>query len=247
MDDVAAIILAAGKGTRMKSDLPKVLHTVAGKSMLHHVIASARKICPDHLHVVVGHQAERVKQVVSGSYDVRFALQTKLLGTGDAVKAALPDLAGSVQHVLVLCGDVPLIQADTLKELVWAHRESNARVTVLAVTMEDPAGYGRIVMDEGGVVTAIREEADAIGSEKEIKTVNSGIYCFEKTFLQNAARVITPDNRQAEYYLTDTIAIAFKNKQKIGVLLAPDSRQVIGVNTLEELELAERLIHKASG
>ncbi|HCY86549.1 MAG TPA: nucleoside-diphosphate-sugar pyrophosphorylase, partial [Desulfobacteraceae bacterium] len=130
MDDIAVVILAAGKGTRMKSDLAKVLHPVAGKSMVNHVVACAEQITRDHIHLVVGHQADKVEAEVSRAHKAHFALQERLLGTGDAVKAALPMLDDSVRHVLVLYGDVPLIRSDTLKNLVDAHRKAGSALTV---------------------------------------------------------------------------------------------------------------------
>lgn len=244
MDTLSVIILAAGKGTRMKSDLPKVLHPVAGTPMVNHVVASAYSLCRDNIHVVVGHQAEKVRQVVSERFDVSFALQTELLGTGDAVKAALPDLAAHVRDVLVLCGDVPLIQPQTLESLVKTHGDTGAKVTVLAVDVEDPTGYGRIIRDSRGHVVAIREEADASAAEKAVRTVNTGIYCFDRGFLEIAVEALQPENSQAEYYLTDVIQIAFNQGEKIEAVTMADPRQVIGVNTREELEKAAGLIDR---
>ena len=246
-DDLAIIILAAGKGTRMKSDLAKVLHKVAGKSMVNHVIECARHICPDHIHVVVGHQAEQVKERVTQRFQVRFSIQEHLLGTGDAVKSALPHIDKHIDKVLVLCGDVPLIQKDTLKSLIDGHRNSHAAVTVLATDVENPTGYGRLILDSDGRLLCIREEADASTEEKAIKTVNTGIYCFDKAFLKAAVQSLQPDNNQEEYYLTDVIKIAKENDHPVSVVAMDDPRQVIGVNTLEELGIAERLIRHLRG
>ena len=242
MDALSVIILAAGKGTRMKSDLPKVLHKVAGKSMLAHVIASAMQVTRDNIHVVVGHQAEKVRREVAAFYKVGFCFQDQLLGTGDAVKSALPHLAAHIKDVLVLCGDVPLIQPETLADLVMVHRTHGAAVTVLAADLENPSGYGRIIQDAQGNMVAIREETDASADEKKIRRINTGIYCFDRCFLSRAVELLRPDNRQGEYYLTDVVDIGVKNKKKIAVTVLADHRQVLGINTLEELEKAQDLI-----
>jgi bifunctional UDP-N-acetylglucosamine pyrophosphorylase/glucosamine-1-phosphate N-acetyltransferase/UDP-N-acetylglucosamine pyrophosphorylase len=244
MDDLAIVILAAGKGTRMKSDLPKVLHQVAGKSMVVHVLTCARKLTPDNIHLVIGHQAQLVKQEVCQYFSVNFVIQTSLLGTGDAVKQALPELAPKTKDVLVLCGDVPLIQEDTLKELLATHRTTNAKLTVLAVNMDNPTGYGRIILDSSGDMTSIREESDATDKEKQITTINTGIYCFDKSFLEEAIGLIRPDNNQAEFYLTDMVQITRSKREKISVRLMADPRQVIGVNSPNDLEQVEALIQQ---
>ena len=244
MDDIAVIILAAGKGTRMRSDLAKVLHPVAGQSMVNHVIQCAKGVTREHIHVVVGHQADRVKAEVLKSHQARFALQKELLGTGDAVKAALPELAGNIKDVLVLCGDVPLIQRETIQDMVQAHRAANAALSVLAVEVDAPKGYGRIIRDGQGRLLAIREEADASDAEKEIRLVNSGIYCFARSFLETGIHLIQNQNNQAEYYLTDLVEIAVSKALKTLVIKAGNPDQVMGVNTLEELARADVLFGK---
>ncbi len=241
-DDVGVVILAAGKGTRMKSDTAKVLHRVAQKSMIVHVVERAREIAPDNVHIVVGHQAEQVRDEVGRFYQVNFAYQKQLIGTGDAVKTAIPGLDSRIKDVLVLCGDVPLIKEKTLRELVEAHKKSRSGITVLATEIDDPRGYGRIVLDDHNLLLCIREEADATMAEKQIKKVNTGIYCFDKGLLISTLDEISPENSQGEYYLTDVIEIAQKKNQKITVVTTGDSSQVIGVNTLEELDRAEYLI-----
>jgi len=236
--DLAVIILAAGKGTRMKSDLPKVLHPVAGKSMVTHVIACANKIVDANIHVVIGYQAQRVKDEIGPGANVGFALQKQLLGTGDAVKAALPHIDPGVTRVMVLCGDVPLIQETTLTDLIQGYDAGRAAVTVLATQVKEPHGYGRIILGADGSLAGIREEADASDQERRIKLVNAGIYCFDMGFLKEALTQLTPDNSQKEYYLTDTVAHARQIGARAGVVITPDARQVIGVNTLEELARA---------
>jgi len=242
-NDVGIVILAAGKGTRMKSDTAKVLHKVAQKSMIVHVVERALEISSDNVYVVVGHQAEKVKEEVGKFHQVNYAYQKQLLGTGDAVKAAIPKIAPHVKDVLVLCGDVPLIKGRTLKDLVEAHKKSDSGITVLATEVDNPKGYGRIILDHHNHLLCIREEADATVDEKQIKKVNSGIYCFNKDLLISALNEISPENSQGEYYLTDVIEIAQKKNYNISVVITGDSKQVIGVNTLEELIRAEYLIH----
>jgi bifunctional UDP-N-acetylglucosamine pyrophosphorylase/glucosamine-1-phosphate N-acetyltransferase/UDP-N-acetylglucosamine pyrophosphorylase len=241
-NDLAVIILAAGKGTRMKSDIAKVLHKVAGKSMIVHVIECALKIVRDNVHVVVGHQGRKVEHEVNQYFKVDFAVQEKLLGTGDAVKSAIPGLKPEIKDVLVLCGDVPLIQADTLRNLVEGHKKNQAKLSVLATDVDDPRGYGRIVLDKDNHMLCIKEEADANKNEKKIKKVNTGIYCFDKKLLISVINEIKPDNKQKEYYLTDVVEIAQKRHEKIAVITMDDPRQVTGVNTPEELDKAEHLI-----
>lgn len=241
-DDVGIVILAAGKGTRMKSDTAKVLHRVAQKSMIVHVVERALEIAPDNIYIVIGHQAEQVKDEVTRFHQVNFACQKQLLGTGDAVKTAIPGLDPRIRDVLVLCGDVPLIKGKTLRELVKAHKENNSAITVLATEVDDPKGYGRIVLDHHNHLLYIREEVDATFDEKQIKKVNAGIYCFNKDLLVGALNEISPENSQGEYYLTDVIEIAQKKGQKITVVTIRDSNQVMGVNTLEELDRAEYLM-----
>ncbi|MCF6248564.1 MAG: NTP transferase domain-containing protein [Desulfobacula sp.] len=246
-NDVGVVILAAGKGSRMKSDIAKVLHKVAGKSMVVHVVECALKITRDNIHVVVGHQAQKVKEEVGQFFNVKFALQEKLLGTGDAVKAALPGLTPEVKDLLVLCGDVPLIQEKTLKDLIYCHRQTQAKVTVLATDVDDSTGYGRMIMDAKGNLVDIREEADASGDEKKIKKINAGIYLFDTKFLCSAINALKPDNNQAEYYLTDVVSIAQNQKQKISVITMDDPNQAMGVNTLEQLAKAEHLLQGRDG
>ncbi len=242
--DLAIIILAAGKGTRMKSDLAKVLHKVSDKSMVVHVVEAAAKIAPDNIHVVVGHQAGKVQKEIDQFFNVSYSVQEQLLGTGDAVKAALPGLKSNINHVLVLCGDVPLIEPATLISLLEDHVQQNAKVTVLATNVENPTGYGRIVLNEKGQLLCIREEADASETERQIKNVNTGIYCFDCTLLRTAIKQLQPTNKQAEYYLTDVIEIAQNKHEKITAVTMDDPNQVMGVNTLKDLDRAEQLVQK---
>jgi UDP-N-acetylglucosamine diphosphorylase/glucosamine-1-phosphate N-acetyltransferase len=241
LNDIGIIILAAGKGTRMKSDKPKVLHKVSGKSMVMHVIETARKITHDNIHVVVGYRGSDVKNEINKYFKVNFALQKQLIGTGDAVKSALPGMNSAVKDILVLCGDVPLIQKDTIKNLIDIHKQNRVQISVLATHVDDPTGYGRIILDDQNNLLCIKEEADSNSFEKQIKIINTGIYCFNKDFLVSLIDKIKPDNKQAEYYLTDIIEIAHKKKGKTLVVTMDDPLQVIGVNTPEELNMVQNL------
>ncbi|WP_299979595.1 sugar phosphate nucleotidyltransferase [Desulfobacula sp.] len=243
-NDVGVVILAAGKGTRMNSDIAKVLHRVASKSMVVHVVECAIKIARDNVVVVVGYQAQKVKDEVGKFFKVDYAVQEELLGTGDAVKVAIPGLKPGIKDVLVLCGDVPLIQESTLRNLMDGHKQNQAKVSVLATDVDDPTGYGRIVLDQQNNMLCIKEEADASENEKKIKKVNAGIYCFDKELLISVIDEIKPDNNQKEYYLTDVVEIAQKRHEKMAVITMDDPKQVIGVNTLEELGKAEYLIQQ---
>ena len=243
-NDVGVVILAAGKGTRMKSDMAKVLHRVNGKSMVVRVIECARKIDLKNIHVVVGHQAQQVKEEVSRHFTVHFAVQEQLLGTGDAVKAALPGLSPEIKDVLVLCGDVPLIQENTLRRLLDGHQHSQSKVSVLATQVKDTTGYGRIVVDDDNLLLCIKEEADANPAEKKINCVNTGIYCFDRRLLVSAIDQLRPNNCQEEYYLTDVVEIAQNCHEKISIIMMNDPGQVMGVNTLEELQKAEAMVQQ---
>ncbi|WP_033396745.1 sugar phosphate nucleotidyltransferase [Desulfobacter curvatus] len=246
MNKIAVIILAAGKGSRMKSDLAKVLHRVAGTSMVNHVIEAAKEVASSHIHVVVGHQAEQVQKEIQKKHNVHFAFQKELLGTGDAVRVALPGIEACIQHVLVLCGDVPLIKKQTIIDLVSAHQNRMADLTVLAAKVNDPSGYGRIIHDKDGHLLAIREEADATDLEKQIDIVNSGIFCFEKRFLESGLGQIKNNNSQGEYYLTDLVEVAALNRAKTFVKIIEDPEQVMGVNTIEQLTRINKAFHMAS-
>ncbi|WP_320045153.1 sugar phosphate nucleotidyltransferase [uncultured Desulfobacter sp.] len=246
MDKIAIIILAAGKGSRMNSDLPKVLHMVAGKSMVNHVIAAAAQVALNHIHVVVGHQAEKVQKEIQKENNVQFALQKKLLGTGDAVRIALPTVDSHIEHVMVLCGDVPLIRTQTIAGLVSIHQEQKADLTVLAAKVDDPTGYGRIIQGKDGGLLAIREEADATDMEKLINIVNSGIFCFAKRFLEYGLKRIKNNNNQGEYYLTDLVEIAVQSRARTFVKIIDNAEQVMGVNTIEQLNCINAAFHQIS-
>ncbi len=237
---IATIILAAGKGTRMKSDLAKVLHPVCGEPMVYYSIDLARKIGSTMIALVVGHQAEVIQEKMKGD-DLVYVMQKEQLGTGHAVlqaKKAFRDFKGDV---LILCGDVPLLSQKTIEALIHNHRENNAVVTVLTTLLDDPSGYGRVVKDRGGRIIKIVEHKDATDEEKQIREINSGIYCVDCSFLFDAVSRIRNENAQGEYYLTDIIEIGKKENHSVMSFITHDSIEVMGINTIQELERANRL------
>ncbi len=243
-NNVAVIILAAGLGTRMNSDLAKVLHPILGLPMLRYVLATASSIVADNIVVVVGHQADEVKRVCSQSPGIRFALQEKQLGTGHAVLSAMPQLADNVEDVIILCGDVPLLKEKTVRLLLDDHRKNKRIVSLLAVEIDQPKGYGRVIIDDQRNLSRIVEEADATAAEKEVKLINSGIYCVGRRFLDESLAQITPDNAQGEFYLTDIIGIGYQANKKIGVMVGDDDMEVSGVNSIDDLKFVEKFMLK---
>ena len=237
---VSIVILAAGLGTRMKSDRAKVLHEIAGKSMLSYVLDAALEVTAgEHVVVVVGCQAEAVRAEAAKKGGMRFAFQERQLGTGHAVQCALDTLSEETGDVVILCGDVPFIASDTICRLVAAHRQEERDVTLLSVVLENPTGYGRVIRDLEGNVSRIIEEADASEEERRINVVNAGIYCVKKDFLAWALSRIEPHNVQNEIYLTDIIGVAYTDNRRIGTLICTDADEVIGVNSRADLARAE--------
>ncbi len=238
-DKTAVIILAAGKGTRMASDKAKVLHPIEGKEMIRFVVDEAVRVAGNNVIVVIGTQAEKVREVVSRSHPgLRFALQEDQLGTGHAVSCAVPELPGNAEHVLILCGDVPFIRSSTLKELVESHIRSENVITVLGAEVDEPYGYGRLVTDENNRIRAIVEEADATEDERKIRLINSGIYCVNRLSLKYLLDRIRPDNVQKEMYLTDIVGIAAGEGERIGMTVGTDNHEVMGINTPADLRKA---------
>ncbi len=244
---IACIILAAGLGTRMKSNKAKVLHTLLDKPMINYVVETATNVVGDNVIVVVGHQSEKVKAVVSSIADATFAFQEKQLGTGHAVLCAMDVLTGNVEDVLILCGDVPLLSSETLSFLIAQHRKENRDASVLAVSVDNPTGYGRILIDPDGQLTGIVEEADASAEQKGINLINSGIYCIKREFLVNNLSRIESNNAQNEFYLTDVIKIGYAQKRSIGVVIGNSQEEIIGINSPNELMQAERILKSRRG
>lgn len=232
------IILAAGKGTRMKSKLPKVLHKVGGKHMLEHVIRAAKEAGSSREVVVIGAGAELVEQKISG---VEFVMQEEQLGTGHAVLSAKEKFAQSKGTVLILCGDTPLLTGKLLQKFTAAHESSDCAVTVLTAQMPDATGYGRVIRETDDTFKKIVEEKDATDSEKEIREVNAGVYCFDVKKLFGALDKVSNDNSQGEYYLPDTLTILKDAGEKIGVFVADYADETLGINSRTQLTAANRI------
>lgn len=231
--DSAAVILAAGKGTRMPvSDLPKVMHEVHGKPMVVRVSDTMSDICGDRIYVVVGYKAEKIVETMSG---VEFVYQHEQLGTGHAVLQCEEALKGFEGTVIVLNGDVPCLRPETVRGFAEYHQSEGAAATVLTAELEIPAGYGRIVKDVDGSLLGIVEEKDASDEIKRIREINSGLFCFDKTLLFEALKNTGRDNAQKEYYLTDVIAVLRDRGEKVRTYRVDDPWEVSGVNNEEEL------------
>ncbi len=239
----ATLILAAGKGTRMKSELVKVLHPVDGRPMLDYVLNLAETMGSSRIVVIIGHQAELVEDRY-GSRGLAFVYQREQLGTGHAVMQARGAFSGYRGTILILCGDVPLLQASTLRNLMDRHRASGAAITVLTTLLEDPFGYGRIVKDKEGNVLGIIEHRDATEEQKKIREINTGIYCAENPFLFEAVSEIGNDNAQKEYYFTDIFAIARRKGVRTASVIAPDPGEVMGINSQDDLARATRIVQE---
>jgi len=235
---LATVILAAGKGTRMKSDLPKVLHKVLGETMVSRVVARAKEAGSSHIIVVIGHKKELVEQELAQK-NVDFAVQAPQLGTGHAVMMAEPALKNFSGDVLILAGDVPLLTSETLIKLLKTHYEEAADATVLSAMFDDPHGYGRIIRTPDGDYSHSVEEKDADDEIKKIKEINSGIYVFKSELLFHYLRFIGTDNVQGEYYLTDVLPLMRKDNKKIALQVADDPDEIQGVNTVDQLREAE--------
>jgi UDP-N-acetylglucosamine diphosphorylase/glucosamine-1-phosphate N-acetyltransferase len=239
---IAVIILAAGLGTRMKSNKAKVLHEIRQKPMVLYVVEAAMKVAGSDIILVIGNQAEKVRQTVSKIADVIFAFQEEQLGTGHAVLCALPFISDFIEEVVILCGDVPLITSETIAGLIRDHQRQKRDVSLLAVELEDPTGYGRVVTDDKNQLCAIVEEFDASEKEKQIKIVNSGIFCIKKQFLIDFLPKITSNNAKGEIYLTDLIAIGYSENKNLGIKVGSHPLEVIGVNNGQDLERVEAIL-----
>ena len=242
MANLVAVILAAGKGTRMRSKYPKVLHKVGGKPMLQHVIDAATVAGCDEKVIIVGHEAELVEEMVGTQGKI--ALQAEQLGTGHAVMQTAEALKDFTGTALILCGDTPLLEGEELKKFCEAHKASGAAATVLTAVMVDPFGYGRIVRDANGNVQAIVEQKDATEEQKAIKEINTGIYCMECPLMFDVLATLTNDNAQGEYYLTDVLEKLNKAGQKVGGVITEDSDMVMGINSRKQLSVAEGVMRQ---
>lgn len=236
-----SIILAAGKGTRMKSKYPKVIHKVCGKEMVNHVVDTSKKSGVEETIVVLGHGAEAVRERLSD--DIITVMQTEQLGTAHAVRMA-EEYIEDEDTIVVLCGDTPLIKEETLKKLFEYHVENNCHTTVLSTIVDDPTGYGRIIRDENGDLLKIVEQKDASEEEKIVKEINSGIYCFNGKSLKEALKEINNDNAQGEYYLPDAIKVMRDKSLKVGAFAGSSIEELMGVNSRLQLSQAEKAMRK---
>ena len=238
--ELSIVVLAAGQGTRMRSALPKVLQPMAGRALLGHVLKTAAGLGCDDTVVVYGHGGDKV-QAAFADHDLKWALQAEQLGTGHAVKMAMPSIDDN-RLVLVLCGDVPLLGAATLKKLV--DQCAAGHVGVLTVDMDDPTGYGRILRDANGQVTAIVEQKDATPAELGVSEINSGVICAPSTALRRWLDALSADNAQGEYYLTDIIGAAVADGIPVHGVKGDDPDEVMGINDRRQLAAAERIFQR---
>lgn len=241
MNQLKAIILAAGKGTRMKSDLPKVVHLVNGKPMVEYAIEAAKEAGAKAVCLVVGYQSEVVKEAVSSK--VTYAMQEEQLGTGHAVKCA-KDFIDNMGETMILFGDTPLITGETLGKLVAYHRKQQNKVTVLSAKVENPTGYGRIIRNEAGEFLKSVEHKDASQEELLSKEINSGMYVFDSKELREALDALTTNNAQGEYYLPDTLTIIKKKGYKVDAYVLENANEMMGVNDQEQLKEVEQIVRQ---
>ena len=241
MKPLSTIILAAGKGTRMKSDLPKVLHPLNGRPMVHYVIDAAEALESEKIVLIIGHKRELVREALKDRR-VEFAVQDPQLGTGHAVMQAAPQFQNYRGNVLVLSGDVPLLRAESLKKLVDFHNSENPLATMLTTIMDDPTGYGRVIRDAEGFVKEIVEEKDAYEATRKFKEINVGIYIFDAAELFKTLPQVKNDNKQGEYYLPDVLKIYAERGEKIAAFPTENVEETHGINTVEQLKHAEKIL-----
>lgn len=238
MTNIYAIVLAAGQGTRMKSDLYKVLHPVCGKPMVEHVIDHIRDLHSDRIVTIVGHGAEMVEQTLGDKSE--YALQAEQLGTAHAVQQAEMVLADLDGTTLVVCGDTPLISTETMAALLAHHHETEAKATILTAIADDPTGYGRIIRAENGDVVRNVEHKDTNDEERLVKEINTGTYCFDNRVLFDTLKKVNNENAQGEYYLPDVLGILKSEGQRISAYTTPDFHETLGVNDRVALAQAEK-------
>lgn len=232
---IAAVIMAAGKSTRMNSALPKAAHLICGKPMTRHVIDACRAVGIKQVVVVVGHQADRVKSALG--QDVSYAYQTQQLGTGHACLQALPQVPEDIRDVVVLPGDTPLITAQALKAMIDTHARDGAAATLLTAVLDDASHYGRVIRDDTGRVLRVQEAKDADEATLAVREINTSIYCFNRSLLQKSLADLRTDNAQGEYYLTDVIEMLRDQGGRVGAVVAGNPADTLGINN--RVELAE--------
>jgi len=233
---LSLIILAAGKGTRMKSDKAKVLHQTFYSPMLNHVLTAVKPLQADLTIAIIGHQRDEVERCLAG-FDVISCVQHEQLGTGHAVLCAEPIFKDKIGTVMILCGDTPLIQSETLLHMYQKHLSHDGPVTIMTAILDNPVNYGRIISDEAGKVLSIVEEKDATPEQKKICEINAGIYCADADFLFTILKKVDKDNSQGEIYLTDIVSISVGMKYSVAKYMTSHSKDVLGVNS--RIELAE--------
>ena len=239
-ENIMAIVMAAGKGTRMKSKKSKLVQKIYGKEIVKRAVENAENAGVSDIVAVVGYQKEEVMAVLGDT--VKYAYQDDMLGTGHAVLQAKEYLQGKKGRVLVLNGDVPLLRPETLNKLLEKSIENKEYATLLTAIYDNPYGYGRIIRDEGGNVSAIVEEKDTTDDQKEIKEINAGIYCFDIEELLAALEELKPNNAQGEYYITDVIGIMNKKGLKTGAVVVEDNTEILGVNDRIQLEMLTKVL-----
>lgn len=239
-NDIIAIVMAAGKGTRMKSKNSKLVQKIYGKEIVKRAVENAQKAVVKDIVAVVGYKKEEVMKVLGD--DIKYAFQDEMLGTGHAVMQAKEYLKGKKGKVLVLNGDVPLIRPETLNKLIEKSIENKEFATLLTAIYDDPTGYGRIVRDEGGNIEGIVEEKDTTEEQKKITEINAGIYCFDIEALLDALEKITPNNKQGEYYITDVIQIMNDSGLKTGAVLVEDNTEILGINDRIQLGILTKVL-----
>ena len=239
--NTVSIVLAAGQGTRMKSNLAKVLHTIAGRPLIHYVMDCVMDVGFDRSVVVIGFQKSMVRDVLK-DYPVEFVEQDEQGGTGHAVQLALRQIRETEGAVAVLSGDSPFLRSSTLKSLMTNHISSGCDCTVLTAAVDDPEGYGRIVRDPAGGILAIVEDVDCTDAQRRLREVNSGMYCFRLSSLVSCIELLRSDNLQDELYLTDVVRIMYSTGMKLGTFQAPDWREILGINTVEQLKQGQEIL-----
>jgi len=247
MEKFDVVVLAAGLGTRMNSDLAKVLHEIDGKPMLYYVLNTLTAIKPERIILVVGHQAKKVIKTTNefGIQNILYVNQKEQLGTAHAVMTGLEVyeiIDNQPEFILVIYGDVPLVKTKTLNKLVNVHQNKKPVITMLTTSVEDPTDYGRIIRDNDDFIINIVEENEANSEQKKIRQINPGFYCFETNFLRENIRSLSNDNQKGEFYLTDMIPYAAKMGKKIVGVDVQNFKEVMGINTLEELKIAEKYV-----
>ena len=243
--DIKTVILAAGKGTRMKSETtPKVLHEIMGKTLLGYVLDNVKNISCENF-VIVGHHAQEVTDFIEKNYkNTKTVLQTPQLGTGHAVSMVCPKLENYNGLILILCGDTPLIKEETLREFIEFHQKQNSDLTVMSTIFEDPTNYGRIVRAKDNKVECIVEEKDATTEQKAIKEVNAGIYCLDWGKVKGAFSQLQSNNAQGEYYLTDIISWGKSQKLNVNAYILENSDEIYGINSRSNLATAAKIMNK---